>query len=397
MWKLVIADDQGQKTVVNLVREEYTLGRAEGHSVRLTERNISRNHAIIRRTHTGFRIEDSSSYNGLFVNGVRVVGHQELAHGDLVQLGDYRIQVIDEAIDTQEQGYRLMAGEPTLPASGRLPHRLVELIGPNQGAEYPLEGERFLIGRGAECEFSIDHGSVSRVHAEVRVIGEDKFEVIDKGSANGLRINGLTMDRAILDSRDVLELGDVVLKYIPKGQVFRANAAEGTRIAALAGSIHPPPVVEKAKGSLMPSLVAAGIGAIVIGGVVLGLMSQSGAKKNAAEAKAPDGLAQVSQLLDKGDLVGVSHELKALGTDQRALAGYESLENRWAESVLSSTPETQGDENYRNLLDQVARRESLPPAIRDKASKRLASLSEGAIDLNALDESEPQAEAEPAP
>src|SRR5690606_40533855 len=97
MWKLVIADDEGQKTVVNLVREEYTHGRAEGHSVRLTERNISRHHAAIRRTPGGFCIEDRSSYNGLYLNGVRVVGRQDLAHGDLIQLGDYRIQVIDEA------------------------------------------------------------------------------------------------------------------------------------------------------------------------------------------------------------------------------------------------------------------------------------------------------------
>src|SRR5690606_31709808 len=214
---------------------------SEGHSVRLTERNISRQHARLSRTHTGFMVEDLSSYNGLFVNGVRVVGHQDLAHGDLIQLGDYRIQVIDEAIDTQEQGYRLMAGESARPASGRLPHRLVELIGPNQGAEYPLEGERFLIGRGAECEFPIDHGSVSRIHAEIRRIGDGTFEVIDKGSANGLRVNGHSLYRAILDSRDVLELGDVVLKYIPEGQVFHADAAEGARIAALAGSSFPPP------------------------------------------------------------------------------------------------------------------------------------------------------------
>lgn len=100
MWKLVIADDEGQKTVVNLVREEYSLGRAEGNSVRLTERNISRKHALIRRREGGFWVEDVTSYNGLFVNGVRVVRNQELAHGDVIQLGDYRIQVIDEAIDT---------------------------------------------------------------------------------------------------------------------------------------------------------------------------------------------------------------------------------------------------------------------------------------------------------
>jgi pSer/pThr/pTyr-binding forkhead associated (FHA) protein len=95
MWKLVIADDEGQKTVVNLVREEYSLGRAEGNSVRLTERNVSRKHGIVRRTPTGFRVEDVTSYNGLFVKGVRVGRNQELAQGDLILLGVYRILVVD--------------------------------------------------------------------------------------------------------------------------------------------------------------------------------------------------------------------------------------------------------------------------------------------------------------
>src|SRR5690606_14602656 len=134
-----ILDDQHEKTVVNLVRDHYTIGRSEEHAVRLTERNISRRHATISRAPHGFKIEDHSSYNGTYVNGVRLVGRQDLAHGDLIQLGDYRVHVMDEAIETQEQGYRPFSA--TLPpASGRLPHRLVELIGPDQGKEFPLEG-----------------------------------------------------------------------------------------------------------------------------------------------------------------------------------------------------------------------------------------------------------------
>jgi len=40
MWKLTIEDDQANKTVVHLVRDEYSVGRAEDNTVRLTERNI---------------------------------------------------------------------------------------------------------------------------------------------------------------------------------------------------------------------------------------------------------------------------------------------------------------------------------------------------------------------
>ncbi|MCC6666907.1 MAG: FHA domain-containing protein, partial [Polyangiaceae bacterium] len=49
MWKLSIEDDQANKTVVSLVRDEYSIGRGEENTVRLTERNISRRHAKLTR------------------------------------------------------------------------------------------------------------------------------------------------------------------------------------------------------------------------------------------------------------------------------------------------------------------------------------------------------------
>ncbi len=205
MWKLIITDDQGEHTTVNLVREEYRMGRGDENPIRLTERNISRRHAVIRRTPGGFSITDAGSMCGTFVNGVRVHREQPLGHRDLVQLGDYRIEVVDEALDTQEQGHGPLPGEAATMPPARLPHRLVVLIGPAQGAEYALDGDRLPIGRDDDCDVKIDHGSVSRIHAEIRRLGEEHFEVIDKGSANGLRINGHDRQRAVLDGRDVVE------------------------------------------------------------------------------------------------------------------------------------------------------------------------------------------------
>ena len=39
MFKLVIQDDEGKTTVVPLIRDEITIGRKEGNTIRLTERN----------------------------------------------------------------------------------------------------------------------------------------------------------------------------------------------------------------------------------------------------------------------------------------------------------------------------------------------------------------------
>ena len=42
MYKLIIEDDEGKTTVVPLIRDEITIGRKEGNTIRLTERNVSR-------------------------------------------------------------------------------------------------------------------------------------------------------------------------------------------------------------------------------------------------------------------------------------------------------------------------------------------------------------------
>ena len=47
-WKLTIEDDEGQKALMPLVGNEYTLGRDSQNAVHLPERNISRKHATLK-------------------------------------------------------------------------------------------------------------------------------------------------------------------------------------------------------------------------------------------------------------------------------------------------------------------------------------------------------------
>ncbi len=379
MWKLVIIDDLNQKTVVNLVRDEYTIGRAAGHAVRLTEQNISRNHAKLVRTSHGFQLQDLSSYNGSFVNGVKTTGRQELGHNDVILLGDYRIQIVDETIDTQEQGYRPFEGitEPAL--STNLPHRLVELIGPRQGDEHPLTGERFLLGRGDECDIILEHGSVSRIHAEVRRIGDERFEIIDKGSANGVRINGHELSRALLDGRDVIEIGDVVLKYIGQGQSFRASLDEGVRIAAFAGSGAPPPPADSTKAAI-GRIVAAIVGAVIVGALLFVLFKPS---PDQEKAQTPKELSALELSIQKGDLVEAAGLLRQLGTFEKSLAAFERLQSSWAEKTLSARWLDEG--TRRRLLDQIVKTPALPKNLREQAQAELAAVAEGAVDLSSLD------------
>lgn len=398
MWKLKIVDDQDNKTVVNLVREDYSIGRAPDAAIRLTERNISRRHATLRRTQGGYRVEDLHSYNGVYVNGVRVAARQELGHRDLIQLGDYRIQVIDEALETQEQSFSPYPGGTVMPASGKLPHRLVVLIGPEQGSEFPLEGERFLVGRGEECEFVIDHASVSRVHAEIRALEGGHFEIIDKGSANGLRINGHERPRALLDGRDVIELGDVALKYISQGQVFHADARESHRIVAQSSEVERP--LEKRARLSTPTIVTAVLGGAALIALVVVLVRPSSppasvqvptrADLSPRPESSPSALAPALELLKSGN-VEQAHRV-AVGlpdtSKERGSAEFSAIETAWAKSTIARAEREVDAATKQQLLDLVSKTETVPSDLRQAA---IDVMNRTADDAVALDEIEADA------
>src|SRR5262249_35961605 len=101
MFKLIIEDDEGKTTVVPLIRDEITIGRKEGNTIRLTERNVSRRHAKLTKQNGSVFIEDLGSYNGIRVNGNRIAGRIAVVEGDRIQIGDYLLALkLDRAAVT---------------------------------------------------------------------------------------------------------------------------------------------------------------------------------------------------------------------------------------------------------------------------------------------------------
>lgn len=110
MLKLIIEDDEGRKTVVPFAREEITIGRQEGNTIRLTERNVSRRHARLLKQNGHVLIEDLGSYNGIRVNGDRISGQVQVADGDLIQIGDY-----DLALQSDQMAPTVPLEQPSAP------------------------------------------------------------------------------------------------------------------------------------------------------------------------------------------------------------------------------------------------------------------------------------------
>ncbi len=74
--------------------ERLTIGRSPESDIFLDDVTVSRRHAVLTRRPEGFVIEDLGSLNGTFVNRRRVE-RKELADGDEVQVGKYKLTYLE--------------------------------------------------------------------------------------------------------------------------------------------------------------------------------------------------------------------------------------------------------------------------------------------------------------
>ena len=116
MFKLTIEDDEGKTTVVPLARDEITIGRLEGNTIRLTERNVSRRHARLVRQNGALYIEDLASFTGVRVNGAKIATPTPLREGDEVQIGDYRLALRGERAAAGAGDHVAITDRATMPA-----------------------------------------------------------------------------------------------------------------------------------------------------------------------------------------------------------------------------------------------------------------------------------------
>ena len=415
MWKLVIEDDEGKRTVVPLTREQYSIGRKEGNTIRLTERNVSREHARLFKKANGapvpqpehrptFVLEDLTSYNGVFVNGLRITHAQDLSHGDLVQIGDYRIILQDEGLSDVVASAVPGDAKQTLPqapharASSLMdrPNRLVMLAGPTPGAEFPMETERMTIGRAEDATISINHNSVSRLHCEVHALGDGRFEIVDKGSSNGVRVNGADLRRGIVEPGDVIELGDVKFKFIGAGQIFRPT--ESQQLAVLNDRAAADIVRGRRGATALPLAIFAVV--VVAGAIGAWVYTRprpqtTSFPATSATAVSPDqeALAEGIKLCNAGDCDAAHEKLASIleSSPVRSTAEFKDLENRWADQALTKGDAEQDPARKRALYQRVAQAMTVEPTRRKAAADKLQQLDAVAVITTATPASLPVA------
>lgn len=322
--KLHIKDDAGKTTTVPLARDEITIGRKDGNTIRLTEKNVSRTHARFIKKGDEVHVEDLSRY-GTRVNGERIKRTRRVGAQDTIQIGDYTltlegVKAFDEPAEAPVQASAASAAPSDPKAEARkkeveeaarakiaaakaelndAPSAKAEAslakpskaeaaaapeeerksrgagkkrIGANHptlvavtthlaGTEFPITSDTAILGRTGENDLKVDHHSISRNHAKI-VVKDGQVRMVDLQSKNGIRVNGEYWEESTLKSGDIIELGKVQFRFVEKNEEFIFRPEDYTKEALAAAAQADAKKGSKAWVAILLLVVAGALAAV---------------------------------------------------------------------------------------------------------------------------------------
>jgi hypothetical protein len=189
--------------------------------------------------------------------GVRVAGRPAAPGSRRLVVSGERVELLGHSValasEAPPEGTRAIAGallrEAAAGAAPMTAPHLVVLTGPRAGARLTLR-ERLSIGRGRAADVVVPDPEASRVHARVR-LGADGATVEDLGSKNGVRLNGVRVERGPQPLRpgDEFTIGETLLRL--------ADPLEALARRPTAGD--PSPTSPRRRRTFAPEIAAAAL------------------------------------------------------------------------------------------------------------------------------------------
>jgi predicted component of type VI protein secretion system len=265
------------------------------------------------------------------------------------------------------------------------------ILGPAVGASFPLLDKRLVIGRGEDCDLPVNDTSVSRIHAEIHVIEGGRYEVIDRDSSNGVRVNGVELKRTILDAGDVIELGDVQLRFVLAGQPYHPQeppAGASRRRSVEPGTDHGDHARSPTRAV---AIVAAVVACLVLGAIVLMRNDDITVSASPSEiSPATKALKEASALLARGDLEGALKKSQEIPEESnlRESTAFKEIQAKWADGVLKQAAKETDRTKKRALLDQIAKSPDVGSMLRKRAANDIAALDADSVGIEQLPSAE---------
>jgi FMN phosphatase YigB (HAD superfamily) len=98
------------------------------------------------------------------------------------------------------------------PEAGPVYARLQVLDG--DGTELLMRTTALRVGRGKDNDLTLKNDSVSRHHAEIHRTREGDFTITELNAGNGVIVNGEHVSKATLKNDDMIELGEVRIRFL---------------------------------------------------------------------------------------------------------------------------------------------------------------------------------------
>ncbi len=86
-FRLAVQKGPNPGKTFDLTQIVAIIGRDASADIAVSDVEVSRQHARLSATESGFTIEDLASTNGVFVNGVRITAPTEIKVGDVIGIG----------------------------------------------------------------------------------------------------------------------------------------------------------------------------------------------------------------------------------------------------------------------------------------------------------------------
>ena len=186
-----------------LIREEFSLmvGSNSNCDVIVSNKRVSRNHCqIISSNSENLKLIDLNSTNGTFLNGIK-----------LKPGVPYNLNLKDQVQLAGVSGILISIGsENTQSRDLENQKNILELF---------KNKDLIIVGRDSSCDLRINDTRISRKHASIKKLSDDKFLIKDLGSLNGVYVNGSKINGTkTISKKDNIFIGKYLLKIDGKAR-----------------------------------------------------------------------------------------------------------------------------------------------------------------------------------
>jgi hypothetical protein len=198
---------------------------------------------------------------------------------------------------------------------------------------------------------------------------------VDKGSSNGVRVNGADLQRGFVEPGDTIELGDVNFRFVGAGQVFRQ---ESLRLVVV-----PDRTVDKRPSTRrISNILPLTVFALVAMAGVAGAWTYARPRPRLQSTPAPESREEALLREAKGfctsDDCDAAHERVQNEISEssrwRDSQDFKDIERQWAEAVLARAGREPDPATKRALYQRVAQTMTVDAERRRLAADRLQDL-----------------------